>query len=125
MLLRNPEGFARSERDPKHLFNKPCNDGKTILYVACQQGKVEIVDFFVQKNYNVHVKSKIDNKYESCLQVACRWNYYSIVNLLLKHSKFIKKEITESLGYGNEAINKMLKSYLNDHFKSEKVVCYC
>lgn len=73
----------------------------------------------------MNVKSKIDNKLESCLQVACRWNYYYIVDLLLKNTKYTKKEIQEALNLGNESIEKMLRKYISDNFKKEKVVCYC
>jgi hypothetical protein len=62
------------------------------------------------------IKSKYEpNKTENCLDVAVRWNYKKIVELLLLSKKFGEREIKEILGRMNinKEIQIMLRKYLN------------
>jgi len=125
LFAKNPDGFAKDENDPTHFYNTPLSNGKTLLYVACQEGKSEIVEFFLDKRLNAFVKSKInENESESCLQVLCRWNYLKIVKLLLDKVPYKKEDINEALGIDNLSKNclVLLKRYLNK-FKSSTYCC--
>ena len=63
-----------SPNDPNYLFNQLLSNGKNLLYVACQEGKIEIVEYFLNKGLNTKIKSKSDdNEFETPLQVAARW----------------------------------------------------
>ena len=44
---------------PNYLFNQPTSENKTLLYLACQEGNKKIVDFFLSKNLNCNIKSKV------------------------------------------------------------------
>lgn len=125
LFSKNPDGFAKDENDPTHFYNTPLSNGKTLLYVACQEGKSEVVEFFLDKRLNAFVKSKInENETESCLQVACRWNYLKIVKLLLDKVPYKKEDINEALNVDNLSKNclVLLKRYLNK-FKRNTYCC--
>lgn len=66
------------------------------MYIACQDGLFEVVEFFLDQGLDPKLKSrKSGAEYESCLEVAIRWKYYNIVKLLLEKSNFSKEEIME------------------------------
>jgi hypothetical protein len=76
---------------------------------------------------NPLIKSKFEiNKFENCLDVAVRWNYKTIVELLLLSKKFGVKEIKEILGRRN--INKeiyfLLKNYLTLIKSNDSCGCF-
>lgn len=125
LFSKNPDGYAKDENDPTHFYNTPLSNGKTLLYVACQEGKDEIVEFFLDKRLNAFVKSKVnDNEYESCLQVACRWNYLKIVKILLDKVAYKKPDIDEALKVDGISKNcvVLIKKYLNK-FKRNSICC--
>ncbi len=125
LFSKNPDGFAKDENDPSHFYNIPLSNGKTLLYVACQEGKYDIVEFFLDKRLNAFVKSKVnENEYESCLQVSIRWNYLKIVKLLLDRVAYKKEDINEALKVDGISKNciVLLKRYLNK-FKNNTFCC--
>ena len=125
LFSKNPDGFAKDENDPSHFYNTPLSNGKTILYVACQEGKVEIVEFFLDRRLNALVKSKItENEFETCLQVSCRWNYTIIIKLLLEKVPFKKFDIDEGLSVdGINKTNQILLKRYNYKFKKSIYCC--
>jgi ankyrin repeat protein len=105
----------KSPSDPHFLFNQWLTDEKTLLYIACQEGKYDIVDFFLQKGLNTKIKSKSeDNEYETPLQAAARWNYVNIVHLLLDKGGYERKDIENCLKMKNlkPSVTSILKSHL-------------
>ena len=48
----NPDRNTRIEIDPEFIFNTPLiSNGKTLLYIACQEGKEDIVEYFLNKKF--------------------------------------------------------------------------
>ena len=83
-----------------------------------------MVDFWVKKRFNPFVKSISGNTTESHLQVACRWDFLSIVDILLKSIDYPRKEVENSYGLANNsAIDKMLKEYVKNKFRRKGVSC--
>jgi len=58
---------------------------------------------------------------ESCLQVAARWGFLSIVQLFLKNVDFTREKIEEVLFLNNipNSIRKELEKYISLKFKKE------
>ena len=102
-------------------------NGKTLLYIACQEGKEDIVEYFLNKKLNVRIRSKIDkNTDETPLECACRWNYLKIVKLLLTKVKYTKEEISSVLKIKglSKSVIEILREY-NKKIKKSKVSCFC
>jgi hypothetical protein len=98
-----------------------------LLYVACLEGKVEIVEFLLKKGLNGKIKSKAQEyEFETPLQVAARWNYINIVKLLLGKVDYSRSEIeiclkTSTLKPPTIAI---LKNKLKDMKKKKGCSCF-
>lgn len=126
IIKKNPVGFSRDESDKEYFFNTPLKNGKNLFYIACQEGKFDVVKYMLEKNLNPFVKSKINDKdSETPLEVACRWNYISIVELLLEKVNFTLRDIDGCLKVGgiSPTIENMLKKYKQKKFKKKNVGC--
>ena len=124
----NPDRNIRNEIDEDFIFNTPLEkNGKTLIYLACQEGKEDIVEYFLNKKLNPKVKSKIDKKtYETPLECASRWGYSKIVKLLLSKVKYSSKEIKKVLKMKGLSmiIIDILHLYLNS-INRKRVSCFC
>ncbi len=68
------------------------------MYIACKEGKSDILEYFLDVNLNPTLDSKINNfEKESCLEVACRWGYIKIVELLLDKVSYTRDEIKKAI----------------------------
>lgn len=119
LFYRNPERSLYDSSHPKFLFNQLLHNGKTLLYIACQEGKLEIVDLFLSKNLSASIPSKSDNdEYESCLQVAARWNFIDIVQLLLNKGNLKQNDLEDTLKL--KYIKKPVANLIKNKLKLEK-----
>ena len=121
----NPERNIKNEKNNDFIFNTPLkSNGKTLLYIAVQEGKEEIVKYFLKKGLNPKFPSLIDEIEETPLECACRWNYRKIINLLLEKVIYNKKDINKALrinGLSNQVIFT-LRNYIK---KIDQVSCFC
>ncbi len=63
----------KEKNNPNFIFSQPLSDNKTLLYIACREGKYDIVKFMLDNKFDPKIKSAIsDIEDESCLQVASR-----------------------------------------------------
>ncbi len=86
---------------PNYLFNTYLN-GKTLMYIACKEGKSEILKYFLDVNLNPTIDSKINNnEKESCLEVACRWGYINVVELLLNRVSYTNDDLRKAIKCAN------------------------
>ena len=69
------------------MFNQKLSNGKTLFYIACQEGNKEIVKYFLEKNLNPNIRVYYNDNIDSCLAVAVRWNFVDIVKILLESKK--------------------------------------
>lgn len=95
------------------VMNQRNESGKTLLYIACQEGFFEIVDFLLDQKIDSKIKSRRSgSEYESCLAVAVRWKFYNIVKLLLEKGCYSETDINEcaSLDFISENIYHLLCS---------------
>lgn len=125
LFRNNPDKYSLDNNDPNFMFNKPLSNGKTLLYIACQEGRYEVVKYLLEKKLIGQIKSRIDSEtFESPLQCACRWNYVKIVNLLLEKVDFSKQELKEAISMKNlsESVKYVLKRHMIKKFKR---VSYC
>jgi ankyrin repeat protein len=89
-------------------------NGRTLMYTACREGKLDIVKYLLSLDVNPHIKSILDdNEIEDCLQVACRWNYPQVVNALLQRGKYSKVELKNAFNITkSEKVKHVLMRYL-------------
>jgi ankyrin repeat protein len=107
------------------MLSSKVSNGQTLLYIACKEGKVDIVSYFLNFNPNLHVKNFIsENETEDCLSVALRWNYKRIVEVLLRKGDYSKDYILDAVKKtNNKEIKAMLKLYLKDKL-SRRYCCF-
>ena len=125
LYIYNPERNIKTEKDIDFIFNTPLkSNGKTLIYISVQEGKKEILQYFLNKGLNPKISSFVDNIEETPLECACRWNYIKIINLLLEKEYFNKKDIVKALkikGISNQ-VSLILKNYLK---QQSQVFCFC
>ena len=119
---------VQNKKNPEYFLNKHFNSGKNLFYLACQEGKIEIVKLFISKGLDAKIFSKVDEVgTESPLECACRWGYVKIVELLLAKVYYSIKEIENCLKiYGlSKKVILTLKNSIKDKSRKEKVFCFC
>lgn len=63
----------KEKNNANFIFSQPLSDNKTLLYIACREGKYDLVKFMLENKFDPKIKSVISEiEEESCLQVACR-----------------------------------------------------
>lgn len=125
----NPEKNVFVTSSKHHLFNHLLPNGKTLLYVACQEGNLDIVKYFISKGVNPNIRSKYGNMEDCSLWVACRWDYYDIVNFLLTQGNLDNDDIKYAIHH-EKLSKKMFQIMHNFYFlikyKDEKEKgCLC
>ena len=106
--------LLKNHLDPKALINKKNQHGFTPLHIACRNGNIEYTIFLLGKGANWTIVS--DEEKESCLEVAARWGYRDIVNVLLTKpwsSKVLKlaSKVTKSPEIKSQLKNTKKKKY--------------
>ena len=126
LFIQNPEKERFLPEDKHYLFNQRLSNGKTLLYIACQEGATEIVKYFLEKRLNPNIKANYYDMEDTCLAVAVRWNFYDIVKLLLESNRIYPDDIEETLE--NENCNEKIKELLFSHIpedRKKKKGCGC
>lgn len=59
LINKDPDGNLVNTKNRNFLFNTPMSNGRTLLYIACQEGKLEIVKFLLSKGLDPSIKSKV------------------------------------------------------------------
>ena len=126
LFNQNPEKHKYLSNDENYLFNQKLSNGKTLFYIACQEGNKEIVKYFLEKNLNPNIRVYYNDNIDSCLAVAVRWNFVDIVKILLESKKIKAEIIREVLQFEdcNKKIKEMLIKSLSNN-KRKKSVCEC
>ena len=126
LFNKNPEKNKYSPEDKNYLFNQKLSNGKTLIYIACQEGNKEIVKFFLEKNLNPNIRVYYNDNDDTCLGVAVRWGYVDIVKILLESKKINIEIIKEVLEFEdcNKKIKEMLIKSLPES-KRKKSTCEC
>lgn len=128
LFNQNPEKFKYSTYDKKYLFNQFLSNGKTLLYIACQEGAKEVVEFLLKKNLNPNIRVNYFDMEDTCLWVSCRWGYYDIVKMLLETTLIYPNDIEKALNQesgNNKKISILLYNHLPDDLKKSKRGCAC
>ena len=85
------------------------------MYIACKEGKTDILRYFLDYNLNPTIESIINtNEKESCLEVASRWGYLKIIELLVGKVSYSKDDINKAIKSANSgkiiyALKKQMK----------------
>ena len=111
----------------KNIFNQKLGNGKTLLYVACQEGCTDLVQFFLNKKLNPNIPVKYFGLEDTCLSAACRWGFYDIVKLLLECKRLDPENISNvyKSNISNSNIKNLLKKYLSKNLnKSKNCKCF-
>ena len=118
LFVQNPEKERFLPEDKHYLFNQRLSNGKTLLYIACQEGATEIVKYFLEKRLNPNIKAIYYDMEDTCLAVAVRWNFYDIVKLILESNRIYPDDIEETLE--NENCNEKIKELLFSHIPEDR-----
>ena len=126
LFNQNPEKNKYTPYDEKYLFNQKLSNGKTLMYIACQEGNKDIVKYFLEKNLNPNIRICYNDYIDSCLGVAVRWGFIDIVKILLESKKIYPNIIREVLEFEdcNKTIKEMLIKSLPE-YKRKKSGCEC
>ncbi|CDW90849.1 UNKNOWN [Stylonychia lemnae] len=110
--------------DPQHLINIKNVFGQTPLYVACENGNLNIVKMLVANGANVFIKSNIDKENEeNNLQCAARWKYFDIVKYLIENMDWTKQDLKEAILIPD--LQRRIKNLLIDHYQLRYGKIYC
>jgi hypothetical protein len=73
-ILNQTKNTSIKEKNiPNFIFSQPLSDNITLLYIACREGKYDIVKFMLDNKFDAKIKSVISEiEDETCLQVASR-----------------------------------------------------
>lgn len=111
-LDRDPKKHFYDRSNPNHLINKANRLNQTPLYLACRNGNLAVVTFFVEQQADPHLLSNIDDdEQETPLEVAARWNHQSVVKYLLDNVNWSEEEIKRAIQIEelNPQVLRMLK----------------
>lgn len=115
LFFQNPEKLRYLPSDRMYLFNQILSNGKTLLYIACQEGMEYMVRYFLEKKLNPNIRVKYFDMEDTCLWVSVRWGFYDIVKLLLDTNKLYEDDVIYAIKHdckGNKKIKKILEKYL-------------
>lgn len=93
-IMHHPKKNLRSITDPEHILNMRDLNGNTLLYVACQNGHLHLVQYLIGEGSNPHL---LNQSNETILDVAARWNHLKVVLYLLENVKWTKRELQNCL----------------------------
>ena len=127
LFYQNPEKNKYSPEDKNYLFNQRLSNGKTLLYIACQEGNTEIVKFLLEKKLNPNIKAIYFDMEDSCLAVAVRWNFFDIVKLILESNKIDEEDIYDILNQEKCSlkIKNLILNFIPDDKKQKCKGCGC
>ena len=127
LFYQNPEKNKYSPEDKNYLFNQRLSNGKTLLYIACQEGNTEIVKFLLEKKLNPNIKAIYFDMEDSCLAVAVRWNFFDIVKLILESNKIYEEDIYDILNQEKCSlkIKNLILNFIPDDKKQKCKGCGC
>ena len=115
LFFQNPEKLRYLPSDKMYLFNQVLSNGKTLLYIACQEGMEYMVKYFLDKKLNPNIRVKYFDMEDTCLWVSVRWGFHDIVKLLLGTNKIYEDDAMYAIKHdckGSKKIKKMLQKYL-------------
>jgi ankyrin repeat protein len=92
--------------------------GQTPLYVATQNGNNKIISLLLDKGANPFLLSNADEKnLETLLEVCCRWNHNSTLELLLNQVQWNTSHIAKAI---KKCKTKEMKSIFAKYKGSKK-----
>ena len=94
-----------------HIINRKNLRGQTPLYVAAQNGNINILSYLIKRGANPYILSDVDyhNK-ESIIDVSCRWSHYSALQFLLVNVKWKVSFLAQAAKLcGSKEMKNMLK----------------
>ena len=62
IIKKDPDSNSIDIKNKNSLFNIPMSNGRTLLYIACQEGKTEIIEFLLEKGLDPSIKSIVHNR---------------------------------------------------------------
>lgn len=81
----DPRRFMMEKASSRSLVNALI-EGQTPLYIAAKNGHTDVVRFLLKQGADPLAHSNCDDMQETCLEVAVRWHYASVVQELMKKS---------------------------------------
>ena len=105
------------------------SNGKTLLYIACQDDNFRAVKYLLSKKLNPNIRSMYYNMEDTCLWVSCRWGFHGITKALLSTGIIYVQDIEDQLKRGDctKLSKELLKKYLSyvNKNKKHKDKCKC
>ncbi|OMJ69401.1 hypothetical protein SteCoe_32885 [Stentor coeruleus] len=114
LIETDPKKYLRKVNDPNSMLNNKNREGCTPVYVACRNGCLEYVDYFIKKGADLKIKCGLEG--ENCIEAAARWGYGKIVKLLMKQ-KWSPEEVkrAKKLTKSKQIYNILEQSHHKKH----------
>eukprot|EP01022_Parablepharisma_sp_SALTPOND_P030309 TRINITY_DN7594_c0_g4_i1.p1 TRINITY_DN7594_c0_g4~~TRINITY_DN7594_c0_g4_i1.p1 ORF type:complete len:408 (+),score=23.82 TRINITY_DN7594_c0_g4_i1:135-1226(+) len=115
LLTQGREANLFDPSDDNYIINRPNRFGHTPLYIASQNGNLEVIKYLLAHKANVFKKSKVSSKEEeSNLAVASRWKHEGIVKYYLDAFNWPIADLQQAKALaGTKKIQKILSRKLN------------
>jgi ankyrin repeat protein len=98
------------------------NEGKTLIYIACKEGMLDILNYFLDIKLDPMIRSKLSaTESEDCLEVACRWNNLDIVKCLLNRVIYSRAQLVKCIKISSGEV----KLYLKKKYKEKASLSCC
>jgi len=102
-LEEDPYRYLRINSNSLSLVNKRGLNQQTPLYVAAKNGNYEVCKLLLEFNADHLLTSQIENEQETALEVAARWGYTKVMNVLLTHRSWPKRILKKALAKSTTA----------------------
>ena len=111
--------MKESEENRNLILNKPNDCGHTPLYIASQNGNLDMVKYLLLHKATLTIKSKVSKtEEESNLSVAARWSHENLVTFYLEIYKWPVKDLSQAKNAARtNAIKKLIAAKLIKHNK--------
>lgn len=129
ILKEDPKrNFYDESQKNKFLVNQKNYDGVTLLYIACLNGHLKVVDILLKYGADHLIKCGEKNDEQSVLDVSIRWSHIKLVEYLLGLEwpmAYLKSGLKEaSLGKNVEMINLLRKAITLHKMKNKTGCCF-
>lgn len=126
MIKKDRRTYLYDASDVNSLTNAPNRTGHTPLYIATQNGNLEMVKYLISKRANPLQKSKVSaTESESNLAVATRWKHAKIAEYYLENYKWPYEDLRQAKrAAGNPALRRMVAEHMA-RVKPSGCLCFC
>ena len=112
----------------KEMINSKNYEGFTPLYISCMNGYHKVVELLLELGADHLMRCGKENEEQSVIEVACRFGYVNIVQLLLSKCKWPNELIRQlkETKWENKDIRIILRQFYNKNKRADSInKCFC